>query len=180
MLAAGVEWLQLRAKRLGAAELFAGVERLLGSSRDAADRIWVNDRPDVAALVPVLGVHLGQSDLPPQAARHVVGDGCRIGLSTHSLEQVEQAERDPAVDLVAVGPVFSTASKENADPVVGLELVRRARLATGKPIVAIGGIDGERAGEVLDAGADSVALIGALARGDVGENCRRLLELLEG
>jgi thiamine-phosphate pyrophosphorylase len=108
----------------------------------------------------------------------VVGEGTWIGLSTHDEAQVEAAELDPEVDLVAVGPVFPTASKERPDPVVGLEFIRRARQRTGKPLVAIGGIGPENVTEVLAAGADAAVVLSAVCRGDLGEiaaNCRRLL-----
>jgi len=125
--------------------------------------------------VPAAGVHLGQRDLPPAAARRVVGPDCRIGLSTHDDEQLAAAAADPDVDLVAVGPVFPTASKASPDPVVGLGFVRRARAATSKPLVAIGGIDAGNLAQVLAAGADEVAVLSALCRGDLEDNLGRLL-----
>ena len=173
---AGVGWIQLRGKGLSDAELFRQVERACRELAGEAARLWVNDRPDLAALLPVAGVHLGQDDLPPRAARAVVGDGVWIGRSTHDLRQVEAAAADPAVDVVAVGPVFATASKRDAEPVVGLDLVRAARAATDKPLVAIGGIDAGRAPAVLRAGADAVAVLGAICSGDLSENARRLLQ----
>jgi thiamine-phosphate pyrophosphorylase len=138
----------------------------------------VDDRADLAALFPVDGVHVGQRDLPPAAARRVVGGGVRIGLSTHDEEQLAAADADPAVDVIAVGPVFPTTGKEDPDPVVGLSFVRRARERTRKPLVAIGGIDAGNVAEVLAAGADAAAVLGAVCRGGVGEvraNCLRLV-----
>jgi thiamine-phosphate pyrophosphorylase len=151
----------------------AGCLRALAGS---GAELWVDDRADVAALFPVAGLHLGQADLPPGSARRVVGRSLRVGLSTHGEEQLLAAAADPEVDVIAVGPVFSTTGKERPDPVVGLDFVRWARAHTGKPLVAIGGIDAENLAAVLAAGADAVAVIGAVCRGDVGANCRRLLQ----
>jgi thiamine-phosphate pyrophosphorylase len=118
---------------------------------------------------------VGQDDLPPRAVRRVVGDEVAIGLSTHDTTQVAAAEADPDVSVVAVGPVFPTSGKERPDPVVGLPFVRWARAATAKTLVAVGGIDAGNAADVLAAGADAVAVLGAVCRGDVRRNCRRLL-----
>jgi shikimate kinase len=138
----------------------------------------MNDRPDLAALYGLPGVHLGQDDLPPAAARATVGDGCWIGLSTHDPAQVAAADADPEVDVVALGPIFATRHKDDPDAVVGLDGLRRAREATAKPLVAIGGIGERNLLEVLDAGADSAALLGAVCDGDLGANCRRLTALV--
>lgn len=175
MAAAGARWIQLRAKGASGAQAYALTaaccERLAGTGV----RLWVDDRADVAALLPVGGVHVGQSDLPPGAARECLPPGVAIGASTHDLVQVARAAADPAVDVVAVGPVFPTASKAAPDPVVGLALVREARRLTAKPLVAIGGIDESNLAEVLAAGADAVAVISAVCRGDVAQRCRALL-----
>jgi thiamine-phosphate pyrophosphorylase len=106
----------------------------------------------------------------------VVGPALLIGRSTHDRVQLAAAAADPAVDVVAVGPVFPTRSKEDPDPVVGLELVREARAATVKPLVAIGGIDATNLAVVLAAGADAVAVLSAVAPADVAGSCRRLLQ----
>jgi thiamine-phosphate pyrophosphorylase len=126
----------------------------------------INDRADVAAIVGA-GLHVGQDDLPPAAARRICPEAV-IGLSTHKPAQTEAAGREP-VDYIAIGPVFATASKANPDPVVGLEGVRRARLQTAKPLVAIGGITRSNALSVLEAGADSVAVIGDLYPDELSE-----------
>jgi thiamine-phosphate pyrophosphorylase len=172
----GMGWIQLRAKHAADDELARTVERALASLPDGV-ALWMNDRPDLAALYALPGVHLGQDDLPPEAARAVVGEACWIGRSTHDLEQVAAADRDRDVDLVALGPIFTTRHKDNPDPVVGLDGLRRARGATAKPLVAIGGIGPDQLESVLDAGADSAALLGAVSQGDVGANCERLLEI---
>jgi thiamine-phosphate pyrophosphorylase len=184
MAEAGVEWIQVRAKRLADADLYRALEgccrALEGSPAGRNTALWVDDRADLAALFPVAGVHVGQTDLPPAAVRRVVGDGLWIGQSTHDEEQLAAADADPDVDVIAVGPVFPTASKERPDPVVGLSFVRRARARTAKPLVAIGGIDAGNAAAVLAAGADAVVVLGAVCRGDglgdVTAECRRLLE----
>lgn len=171
----GVRWIQLRAKRLSDRALYAAAEATMRTLEGTGAALWIDDRADVAALVGAAGVHLGRRDLPPAAARAVVGPGVWIGRSTHDAGELAAAAADPEVDVVAVGPVYATAGKERPDPVVGLGLVAAARRATDKPLVAIGGITAETAAAVLAAGADSVAAIGAVCRGDVAANCRRLL-----
>ena len=139
----------------------------------------MNDRPDVAALAGAAGVHVGQEDLQPEQARAVVGREMWVGVSTHNLEQFRNAAATSA-DYIAVGPIFATTSKQNPDPVVGLELIRQVRTLTDKPIVAIGGITLERAASVIAAGADSVAVIRDVVRATKpGERARRFLETLD-
>lgn len=175
MAEAGVRWIQVRAKRLSGSAwygLLAECCRVLeGSGAD----LWVDDRADLAALFPVQGLHLGQADLPPAAARRVVGPALALGWSTHTEEQVAAADEDPEIAVVAVGPVFPTTGKERPDPVVGLDFVRWARARTAKTLVAIGGIDAGNVAQVLAAGADAAAVLGAVCRGDVRESCHRLL-----
>ncbi len=179
MAGEGVRWIQIRAKRSFDDELAADLEGCCRAVEGSEVKLWVNDRPDLARLFPVHGVHLGQDDLEPEAARRVVGPDRMIGRSTHNQGQVSEAEADGAVDVVAIGPVFSTTGKRDPENVVGLEGVRRARHLTGKPLVAIGGIGEHRLGDVLAAGADSVAMLGAVCSGDIGANCRRLVALAE-
>ena len=180
MAEAGVRWIQVRAKGASGALAWRLVEECCRRLEGTAVTLWVDDRVDLAALLPVggvhLGVHLGQRDLPPAAARRVLGPGVWIGASTHDRAQLAAAAADPAVDVLAVGPVFPTRSKADSDPVVGLELVREARALTAKPLVAIGGIDAGNLGSVLAAGADSVAVLSAIAPADVAASCRRLLQ----
>ncbi|HSF41671.1 MAG TPA: thiamine phosphate synthase [Thermoanaerobaculia bacterium] len=171
----GVRWIQIRGKRLSGSEWFRLVEECCRAVEGSGAGLWVDDRADLAALFPVAGLHVGQADLPPAAARRVVGPGVRIGLSTHTEEQVAAAGSDPDVDVIAVGPVFPTTGKDRPDPVVGLPFVRRARARTAKTLVAIGGIDAGNVAEVLAAGADFAVVLGAVCRGDVRANCRRLL-----
>lgn len=124
-------------------------------------RLIMNDRADLCLTAGLDGVHVGQDDLSPESARLVVGDRLWVGVSTHSVAQVIEADKTSA-DYVAIGPVFATASKQNPDPVVGLEGVRAARAATRKPLVAIGGIARANCASVIEAGADSVAVISDL------------------
>jgi thiamine-phosphate pyrophosphorylase len=139
----------------------------------------VNDRPDVAALAGAGGVHVGQDDLEVESARRVIGPEKWVGISTHNLRQFQEAASTSA-DYIAIGPIFSTSSKANPDPEVGVEFLRKARLLTQKPIVAIGGISLERAAEVIEAGADSVAVIsGILSVPDPVERARQYLRTLE-
>lgn len=179
MARGGVRWVQLRAKEASDAELHEMAQACARALEGTGALLWIDDRPDVAALVGAAGVHLGQEDLPPAAARRVVGDGVWIGRSTHDREQVAEADRDPDVDVIAVGPVFATATKERPDPMVGLGFVAWARRATRKPLVAIGGIDAGKLASVLAAGADAAAVISAVCRGDVEANARRLCDAAE-
>jgi thiamine-phosphate pyrophosphorylase len=142
-------------------------------------RLIMNDRADLAVLAGFGGVHVGQGDLSPEDARKVVGMERWVGVSTHNDEQVRIADETSA-DYIAVGPVFATGTKVDAEPVIGLEGVRRARALTTKPIVAIGGIARKNARSVIDAGADSVAVIsGLIVEGETIEKVARdFLEIL--
>jgi thiamine-phosphate pyrophosphorylase len=153
----GVEFLQYRNKRASSRELFAWHRELESLARPRGARIVVNDRPDIAAVVGAGGLHVGQEDLGVEQARRVVGDGCLIGVSTHNEEQLVAATGTSA-DYIAIGPVFATRTKDQPDPVVGLEFVSRARQLTDKPLVAIGGITVENVHSVWQAGADCVAV----------------------
>lgn len=170
MAAAGITWIQVRAKRLSGRDLYRVVEQCCRAVEGSGTALWIDDRADLAALFPVAGVHVGQTDLPPAAVRRVVGERMWIGLSTHDETQLAAADADPDVDVVAVGPVFPTAGKERPDPVVGLDFVRRARGRTAKPLVAIGGIGAENLVPVLEAGADAAVVLGAVCRGNAGES----------
>ena len=178
LAAAGVRLLQYRNKGVSASELFERSKRLSALLVPAGVTFIVNDRADVASAAEASGVHVGQEDLGAEAARSVIGPGKLLGVSTHTSEQFKQAIATSA-DYVAVGPAFSTATKANPDPVVGIELIRRVRPLTDKPIVAIGGITLDRAGEVIEAGADSVAIISdILLAPDLGQRARQYIELL--
>ena len=178
MADAGLRWIQVRGKKLSGEDWYRVLEGCCRALEGSGAELWVDDRADLAALFPVAGLHLGQTDLPPVSARNVVGRSVRIGLSTHNEEQLRAADEDPEVDVIAVGPVFPTTGKERPDPVVGLEFVRRARALLGhskKRLVAIGGIHAGNVAEVLAAGADAAAVLGAVCRGDIRASCRLLL-----
>ncbi|MBZ5599791.1 MAG: thiamine phosphate synthase [Acidobacteriia bacterium] len=160
LVAAGVTLLQYRNKTGNARQMLdqaLELRRRLGSSV----KLIMNDRADLCLAATFDGVHVGQDDLSSEGARKVIGEGLWLGVSTHNPEQVSEADRTSA-DYLAIGPVFATSSKVNPDPVIGLEGVRRARALTRKPLVAIGGITRANCGSVIDAGADSVAVISDL------------------
>jgi thiamine-phosphate pyrophosphorylase len=153
----GVELIQYRHKQISTRNLFRISQEMAARLRPRGVRFIVNDRPDIAAMVDAGGVHVGQEDLPVEQVRRICGQGRWVGISTHTLEQVREADATSA-DYVAVGPIFSTATKREHDPVVGTEFIGRARQLTRKPLVAIGGITLERAPQVFAAGADSIAV----------------------
>jgi thiamine-phosphate pyrophosphorylase len=159
LVAGGATLLQYRNKVSTAREILGHareLKRVFGNIT-----LIMNDRADLCLAAGFDGLHVGQDDLSPASARSVVGDGLIVGFSTHNPAQVTQADAMP-LDYVAVGPVFATSSKANPDPVIGLEGVRAARALTKKPLVAIGGITRSNCLSVIDAGADSVAIIGDL------------------
>jgi thiamine-phosphate pyrophosphorylase len=180
MAEAGLAWIQVRAKRLADDLLFRALEACSRVAEEQGVALWVDDRVDLAAMLPVAGVHLGQHDLPPAEARKIVGERILIGWSTHDWEQAARAQDDPAVDVIALGPIFPTTGKENPDPVVGLGELERVASRISKPLVAIGGIDKTNVAQVLQAGADSAAVLGAVCRGPVPENARALLRAVRG
>ena len=176
---AGVRVLQYRHKEASSRELLENAKKLSLALVPRGVTFVVNDRADVAALAGASGVHVGQEDLAVEDARAVVGPGRLVGVSTHNGAQFEQAAGTSA-DYIAVGPIFSTSTKSNPDPVVGTEFIRQVRPLTDKPIVAIGGITLERAAEVVRAGADAVALISDILRArNPGERARQFIETLE-
>jgi thiamine-phosphate pyrophosphorylase len=177
--AAGITMLQYRDKRGGDQTVLRNAELMGEMFEGEGRRLIMNDHADLMMLARWDGVHVGQDDLPPDDARIVIGDGRVVGVSTHTEEQVRAADATSA-DYVAIGPVFATATKANAAPVVGLEGVRRARALTTKPLVAIGGITRANARSVIEAGADSVAVIGGLfAEGEsVEQVVRDFMEIL--
>jgi thiamine-phosphate pyrophosphorylase len=180
LIEGGATLIQLREKHLSPREFYREADDALRIARGRGVRLVINDRADIALALGADGVHLGQDDMPPEAARVLLGERAIIGFSTHSVEQAIEAARLP-VTYVAIGPVFATSSKERPDPVVGLEGVLRVREAVGRglPLVAIGGITCENARSVLDAGADCVAVIGALvAVGDGSEIASRTRRFL--
>lgn len=179
LMDAGVRLLQYRAKNLPARDALQSARRIAELARREETQFFVNDRPDLAYLAGADGVHVGQDDLSVEHALAIIGQDRRVGVSTHNRKQFEQAIATSA-DYVAIGPIFATTSKANPDPVVGTALLRELRPLTNKPIVAIGGIRLENAAEVIEAGADSVAVISdILAAADPAEQARQFLRRLE-
>jgi len=160
ILEAGARLLQFRHKGFFSRDVFEQARQIAALCRAADAMFVVNDRADVARLLNA-GLHLGQDDLSPQDARRVEGEDAWIGFSTHNEAQLRAAADQPA-DYLAIGPIFGTLSKLNPDPAVGLDELRRLRPMTGRPLVAIGGITRANARSVIEAGADSVAVIGDL------------------
>ena len=176
---AGVRLLQYRNKAASARRLLEDAKGLAEELIPRGVTFIVNDRSDVAALAGASGVHVGQEDLSVEETRAVVGRDRLVGISTHNRAQFEQAAATSA-DYIAVGPVFSTSTKANADPVVGTELIREVRPLTDKPIVAIGGITLERAADLVRAGAQSVAVTSDILRApDPAERARQFIKILQ-
>lgn len=163
LLEAGVRILQFRHKGTWTEEVFQQAKQIAMLSNNAGVTFVVNDRADYAALLNA-AVHVGQHDLPPAAVRRVIRNGI-IGFSTHNRAQLLRGDSED-VNYLAIGPIYQTSSKQNPDPALGLERLRHLRPLTAKPLVAIGGISIANARQVLDAGADSLALIGALLPDD--------------
>ncbi len=183
LLQTGVRFLQYRHKAPFTRRSWEDCCALAALASRYEARFLVNDRTDVALLCGASGVHLGQQDLPPELARRLLGSRREpeplIGFSTHSLEQAREGDRLP-VNYLAIGPVFPTRTKEQPDPVVGLEGVAAVRAAVTKPLVAIGGITLENARAVLQAGADAVAVSrDLLATGDVAARARQFLDQVQ-
>jgi thiamine-phosphate pyrophosphorylase len=175
LAAAGVSLIQYRDKSGNARQMLEHARELklrLGNSV----KLIMNDRADLALVAGFDGVHVGHDDLSPEGVRKVIGDTLWLGVSTHNPEQVIQASQTSA-DYIAVGPVFATGSKANPDPVIGLEGVRGARALTRKPLVAIGGITRANCRSVIEAGADSVAVISDLIR-EPGKSAEAFLRIL--
>ena len=158
ILEGGAQILQFRHKGFLSREAFAWLEKIAELARIKGVPLVVNDRADLAQLFGA-GLHLGQDDLLPSVARRVVGPDAMVGYSTHTESQLRAACGEPA-DYLALGPIFGTVTKENPDPTVGLDELRRLRPLLNRPLVAIGGIARANARQVIDAGADSVAVIG--------------------
>jgi len=175
----GARVLQLRAKELPSGPLLELSDALVSMASEYTAGIIVNDRVDVALLARAHGVHVGQDDLAPAAARDQLGPAAIIGYSTHSVRQVEAALQDP-VSYIAVGPVFGTATKNTGYSAVGLGLVSAAtRLVRPIPVVAIGGVRLDNARSVIDAGASAVAVIADLLTDDPAARVRAYLQILE-
>ena len=173
----GATLVQLREKHMPALEYYEQANAAVAAAERRGLQLIINDRVDVAIAAGAHGVHLGQDDMPPGAARKLLGPDAVIGFSTHSVAQAIEASKLP-IDYLAIGPVFATTTKSDTSPVLGLEGLRAVRNAIGDfPLVAIGGITHENAREVIVAGADSVAVISAVLSDptQITESTRTLL-----
>ena|SRR5258708_6780550 len=171
----GAQILQFRHKRPWTRPVLDQAERIASACRERGAMFVINDRADMAKLLRA-GLHVGQDDLAPADARGLLGADALLGYSTHNPQQLHGAAAEP-VSYVAFGPMFQTASKENPDPVVGLDALRVCRQHCNRPLVAIGGITRQNVVAVFAAGADSVAVIGDLLPEDcTGANLRRRME----
>ena len=181
MLSAGARIIQLRCKGSCSKEFLSLAKKIkkLGAKKKAL--FIVNDRIDVALMSGAGGVHLGQTDFPPEEARRLLGKNSLIGLSTHSLKQALEGERlykSGIINYISLGPIFKTKTKADAAPVVGLKTLNRAASAVTVPIVAIGGITEKTLPSVMKQGADCAALISeVLAAPDIGKKTRSLLAI---
>ena len=172
----GAPLVQLREKQMPALQFYEQARAAVGLNVP----LIINDRVDIALALGARGVHLGQDDMPPEAARRLLGEKAIIGYSTHSVEQAKKAVTLP-VDYIAIGPIFTTSSKPNPSPTLGLEGLRAVRKAVrDAQLVAIGGISHSNAREVIEAGADSVAVISALLSSpdQISEATRILIQSL--
>lgn len=179
LIEGGARFIQLREKYLAPKDFFADAEKALEIARQNDVKIIINDRVDIALALKADGVHLGQDDLPPEKARELLGENAIIGFSTHNIKQAIEAMKLP-LDYIAIGPVFATSTKENPDEIVGLDGVKNVREKIGDfPLVAIGGINFENFQSVLEAGADSVAIVGGIISDaeKIAENFRRFYEI---
>jgi thiamine-phosphate pyrophosphorylase len=176
----GASLIQLRDKKSGPYVFYEAAKAAVTAARECGVKLIINDRVDIAAAVGAGGVHLGQDDLPVEAARKLLGPQAIIGLSTHNLSQAQFAIRQP-IDYLALGPIFSTSTKDDPAPELGLEGFRQIRKKLGEfPLVAIGGITANQALDVLQAGANSIAIIGALLKNpdEITSQTSRLFQLL--
>jgi len=177
----GASLVQLREKQLPALQFYEQAKAAVAVAARDGVRLIVNDRVDVALAIGAQGVHLGQDDMPPEAARRLLGAEAIVGYSTHNVEQAQMALTLP-IDYLAIGPIFRTSTKADTSPTLGLEGLRLVRKVVGNvQLVAIGGITLENAAAVIDAGADAVAVISALLSepGRIGEATRELIYSLQ-
>lgn len=175
-LRGGATLLQLRQKHVSDAKALALAEAVVAAARQFDASIIVNDRPDIARLAGAAGVHVGQDDLAVEDVRRVIGMDAVVGISTHNESQIARGLRE-AVDYIAVGPIYSTATKETGYTARGLDLIRHAARGD-RPVAAIGGITLERALDVAAAGATLIAVISDILRGDPEQRARQFVDLL--
>jgi thiamine-phosphate pyrophosphorylase len=176
----GASLIQLREKRMPALDFYEQAKAALAVAERSGVKLIINDRVDVALAIGAHGVHLGQDDLPPEAARELLGAAAIVGYSTHNVDQALEAVKLP-IDYLAIGPIFPTTSKPDTFPVIGLKGLRAVRRAIGDfPLVAIGGITHANARDAIEAGADCVAVISALLADTnrITETTRSLIQSL--
>ena len=179
LVQAGAGIVQFRHKTAYTRDAFSQAEEIGRILRDANTLYVINDRADIAMMVGAGGVHVGQDDLPAADVRQLVGPSLLVGFSTHNEQQLREGDTQP-VDYLAIGPIFGTTSKDNPDPTVGLDELARLRSLTSKPLVAIGGITRANARQVLEAGADSVAVISDLLADDITARLAEWMEVVSG
>jgi thiamine-phosphate pyrophosphorylase len=178
LVAAGARWIQVREKSASDLRRYHEL-RAIAASLPSLVRLFVNDRTDLALACQADGVHLGDQDLPVEEARRIAGEELLIGYSTHSVDEALEAAARPEIDYVAIGPIFRSSTKDVRSP-LGTRPIEQIRMGTDKPLVAIGGIDAGNVADVLRAGADSAAIIGALyAEGSIREAVSRLHDAAE-
>lgn len=177
LIAGGATFIQLREKHASPREFYEEAKEVSDYTRGSEIKIIINDRVDIALAAGADGVHLGQDDLPPGAARRILGENAIIGFSTHNVEQAIAAAHLP-LDYIAIGPIYATGTKENPDPVVGIEGLKKVRRAIkGCSLVAIGGITADKISIVRQSGADCIALISSLLKSpdQIAENTHLML-----
>jgi len=177
-LQAGVKFIQLREKRLPTRKMLDMAYWMIALTREYGAKLLINDRVDIALAVGADGVHLGQKSLPAHAARKVAGDNFLIGVSTHGIEEALKAEHDGA-DFITLGPIYHTPSKLKYGAPIGVDIIRQVKSEVSIPVLAVGGIKTDLVNEVLDAGADGVAVIsGILAAEDIRGTTEEFLRLV--
>jgi len=174
-LISGVRVIQLREKAMSKRELFVEAMYIRRLTYRYGATFIINDYVDIAYLVDADGVHLGQDDLPLREARRLLGMNRIIGISTHTLRQAVDAEKGGA-DYIGFGPVFPTGTKQAGRP-RGIGLLKRVIMQVNVPVIAIGGITIKNAGDILGAGAEGVAMISGILKGDIKRNIRSFMDI---
>ena len=181
-IAGGATLIQLRDKTASSRDLYEDALAAVRIAHERGVRILINDRVDIAFMTNADGVHVGQDDLPPDAARHLLGEKAIVGISTHSVDQVKHAAMGKIADYIAFGPIFETPTKADHEPLVGLETLAEIRRISGYvPLAAIGGIKADHLSGVFSAGADSAAMISELylPNQSISTRYRQLCEMAE-
>jgi thiamine-phosphate pyrophosphorylase len=176
VLRSGVKWIQYREKNKSWDEVYKESVMLRGITKDYQAVFIVNDYADIALSVEADGVHLGQDDLPLKEARNIMGSEKIIGISTHNVKEAREAEKEGA-DYIGFGPVFHTTTKDAGNP-KGTDMLKEIKKHVSIPVVAIGGINLENLGSVLDTGIDAVAVSSAILRGPVEAHAKKFMEII--